>query len=362
MYEYNTVTVSFTKLGDPFSTEEEFTNLIYNALPSDLLTQFRKSRYNIAFDTHVDPSPITVVEDGNLIQTWKGVRIKEFYNQLFESSNFKKMKSQLIKNGITISSPTFNINANSLPFPSSDINNFSYGLEMFPARPLDAGGFCVTDSEEEFLKNKKNLGTSWLYYNKPVTYTVNTKNYRCPEFDKIDWAESIVLLGCSIPYGVGLDDADCLSAQLEKLLNRPVINLSQPGASIQLSLDTSVLIKKLYGNVKAIVFVWSHHGRSVIYDIPINNVGAWNIDKHPDLAGVTHTLTTARLGIETSKMVWEGTPRVDCSWFPDTAEFLNVPLLSKIDLARDLTHPGIEATKESAKLIAELLTKQLRDL
>jgi len=65
-----------------------------------------------------------------------------------------------------------------------------------------------------------------------ITYTFNSQGYRCDEFENIKWNESILALGCSYTQGIGLDDKECWSYQLQKKLNMPVVNLAQHGTSI----------------------------------------------------------------------------------------------------------------------------------
>lgn len=350
----NSVAITFTKIK---ITPDEFADLVYKIIPESQLTQFREDRYTIGLKTSVNPSPTISITDFGIKQVWSGVAVDQFSKEIFQGDNFTKIKKHLQSAGWSVSEPVIHLeNVDPLGINTGIV----YGNELFPAQPVD-GKFCVTDSKDRFNKNKKKLGTDWYYYHAPVNYTVNSRNYRCPEFEDIDWQNSIILLGCSIAYGVGLDDNDCLAAMLYKELGIPVINLGIPGASTQFSLDTSVLVKKLYGNVKGIVFAWSMYSRSVLYKNPIEHIGAWNIEDYKLLTDYTHTMTTARLAYDTSKFVWEGTPRVDCSYFPDTAQLLGITQLPKIDLARDLSHPGIESTKASAVLIADMLAKQLPD-
>lgn len=349
----NSVSITFTKI-DSTITPDEFANYVYTVIPEQLLAQFREDRYIFALRTSVNPSPMVNIIKNGISQTWQGESVDQFTKDLFYSKNFIEIKKCLSNLGWVISEPTIQLaDIDTVVFKKGRI----YGDEIFPAQAIDKN-FCVTDSEKNFKKNKKALGTDWYYYDAPVNYTVNSKNYRCKEFENIDWKNSIVLLGCSIAFGVGLDDKNCLATKLEEELGMPVVNLSVPGASTQFSLDTSVLVKKLYGNIKGIVFAWSMYSRSVLYEDPIKHIGAWNIEKYKNLTDYTHMMSTTRLAYETSKFVWHNTPKVDCSYFPDTAQLLGVTLLPKIDLARDLSHPGIESTKASAKLISSILSKQ----
>lgn len=70
------------------------------------------------------------------------------------------------------------------------------------------------------------------YKQDKITYTFNSQGYRCDEFENIKWNESILALGCSYTQGVGLDDKECWTYQLQEKLTMPVVNLAQHGTSI----------------------------------------------------------------------------------------------------------------------------------
>ena len=99
----------------------------------------------------------------------------------------------------------------------------------------------------------------------PIAYGVNSQNYRCPEFDTIDWANSYVLLGGSDVYGEGLEDDQIVSYYLEKMLGEPVINLSVPAASNQLIVLSMAMLAKHYTPKKWIV-AWSDSCRWLHWD------------------------------------------------------------------------------------------------
>jgi len=71
-----------------------------------------------------------------------------------------------------------------------------------------------------------------FYKNNTISYTLNSKGYRCPEFNDVDWKNSIVIFGCSQTYGVGVDDTETYSHFLSKKLDIPVVNLGMGGTSI----------------------------------------------------------------------------------------------------------------------------------
>jgi hypothetical protein len=90
--------------------------------------------------------------------------------------------------------------------------------------------FWAQDSHERYLANLAEQPPDWWYRTHTVTYRVNSEGYRAPEFAGQAWGDTVVLLGDELAWGVGLDEADTLARKLSIHLERPVINLSQPGA------------------------------------------------------------------------------------------------------------------------------------
>jgi len=83
-----------------------------------------------------------------------------------------------------------------------------------------------------FESDGTDYGKSKILKNKSVCYTLNSHGYRCPEFKTIDWQNSIVTLGCSHTYGIGITDNSTYSSKLSEMLDMPVINLGQGGTGI----------------------------------------------------------------------------------------------------------------------------------
>jgi len=83
------------------------------------------------------------------------------------------------------------------------------------------------------------------YNQDKITYTFNSQGYRCNEFEDIKWNESILALGCSYTQGIGLDDKECWSYQLQELTACPVVNLGQSGTSIFYHLYNLEILHKL---------------------------------------------------------------------------------------------------------------------
>ena len=225
-----------------------------------------------------------------------------------------------------------------------------------------AGG---TDSNELYQKNLKTQSNDWEYRTKPVNYTLNKHHYRTEQFADIDWAESVVIFGCSAVFGVGVDDADTVSSHLSSILNRPVINMGVGGSSITYSLHNSIILNANYPTPKAVVHLWTGYDRTVYYHrkdltfygpwnvTPSNYIGRWTESKEH---GEIHALF-ARL---TSKQLWEDIEYYEASYFQETAKVmrcddLGSPRPNVSDKGRDNIHPG----RQTIRLVAERIAGNL---
>jgi hypothetical protein len=66
--------------------------------------------------------------------------------------------------------------------------------------------FMDTDRKQTYIKNIiSDADFRARLMHRKVTYTTNSDHYRCPEWDQIDWNSSILILGCSVVFGVGVD-------------------------------------------------------------------------------------------------------------------------------------------------------------
>jgi len=221
--------------------------------------------------------------------------------------------------------------------------------------PHTGNKFSGPDKLELYNKNLLSQSVDWYYRNNSITYTVNSQGYRCPEFDKIDWANSIVILGCSYVYGIGIDDSNTIDKELSKLTNCPVINLGAGGTSIEFSLYNSIILRKLYPKPKAIVQIWTGINRYTIFnnDNKTMNQGSWNFTIDDKYNTNINLSMHGYLNTIASKQIYRDTTYYTASYFTETCDIINCDSLHVIDYARDLLHPGIETNKQTAIKIYE---------
>jgi hypothetical protein len=236
-----------------------------------------------------------------------------------------------------------------------------------PGTPIKPGPilFSGSDSEDFYKKNSEKMPEDWLYHNKSVSYTLNSEGYRAPEFDTIDWSNSVVLFGCSCVYGVGLDDSDTISAQLEKLINVPVINMGAGGSSIDHAYYNQLILSNIVPKPKAVINVWTSSSRVTCFTPQaLFQLGPWMKNFwHGRLYSLwcfsdANPATHAYFLRQSSRILWKDTLHKEYTVIlhPHDMHADEYPIIKrfkKIDDARDIIHPGINSARLAAIKIAE---------
>jgi hypothetical protein len=213
--------------------------------------------------------------------------------------------------------------------------------------------FWGMDSERLFKENLKIQPSDWYYRTHDVTYTVNSLGYRAPEFDQVDWKNSVVMFGCSTVFGDGVDDADTIPSQLSKIIGKPVINMGTGGSGIEWALHNSLILREFYPVPLAVVQVWSDPSRTLLYGPGgPKRIGNWS--GHPDNSFFNiwnkegNSDTYAYFIRLAAKHIWNNVCIFhDVSWSPEMVEISSCsefPLESRTPntpahlMARDLCH------------------------
>jgi hypothetical protein len=220
-----------------------------------------------------------------------------------------------------------------------------------------------TDDKELYQKNLLIQPNDWYYRNHTVTYTLNSDGYRTHEFKDIDWANSVVIFGCSHIFGIGLDDKDTISSRLEEILNMPVINMGATGASMLFNLHNSMILRDGYPIPKAVVVFWPNYNRIVEYHKYTTQFhGVWNMEPNslPNawFKNDSHAIANAMFMSKAVKLLWqEKCPYYETTWDDNTQSVLKCDLLKSIpnDYARDMLHSGIASAISNAQTIATKL-------
>lgn len=209
----------------------------------------------------------------------------------------------------------------------------------------------------------ENISTDWhiqsndpYYQDISIKYNLNSDSYRSPEWNTINWGESIVIFGCSVTFGVGLLFEDTIGEQLSRLLNRPVINLGCCGSSIFFSYYNSLILKKHFPTPWAVIHLWTNHNRISFFDEEnITHLGPWSLNSTLYKESIRSNSNLENIATSlcfSSKFLWDSCKFYSASTFEDTSKLLGCDYIEEIDKARDMIHPGRITITAAARLIS----------
>jgi hypothetical protein len=215
-----------------------------------------------------------------------------------------------------------------------------------------------TDSPDKYEKYcNKSIEFKNKWENIDISYILNSQGYRCPEWDEIDWQESVVIFGDSCIAGVGVPINHTVSSFLQTALRRPVINLGVSGSSNIFSLYNMLEMKKADISPYAVISVETGVERTLTFskqkigDTGINHWGSWNhANVHHRrfwLENEENYLRHSEYIKETKKLLWKDTKYIGYDW---SGKLNPLPRYSE-SLARDNLHPGMESYAKQAKHI-----------
>lgn len=226
--------------------------------------------------------------------------------------------------------------------------------------------FYGQDSKILFENNLKKMPTDWIWRHTALKYTVNSQGYRCPEFETIDWNNSILMLGCSFTFGVGLDDSQICSKHLYDLIQIPVVNLGQGGSSVMFQWANSCRLIENNINPKCVIYFWPDATRTIEFkDEPdVFHHGNWSLPNsrwaeswiiHP-----THSVEFLRYAKISVSHMWN-CPVLHYTTTRYDFKKINLKFLPRVpgDHARDWNselsraHPGPETNRRWAEIIAQ---------
>lgn len=221
--------------------------------------------------------------------------------------------------------------------------------------------FYGSDSPTRFATNLDKLGKIWPWWNRSVQYTVNSQGYRCSEFDQVDWSQSILCFGCSITFGVGVDDSDTWPSQLSLITGIPTVNLGIAGGSIQINWANSVRLIAAGIRPRGVVYYWPDKSRHCEFQPDGSVVDHWNSREKPvfdpGCRGSLNTAwalmphhNTAVSQLMINSLVWP-CARLDLTWSRQNLDSVTVINYAK-DLGRDMIHPGPLSHRALAETMA----------
>lgn len=235
--------------------------------------------------------------------------------------------------------------------------------------------YYMGDDEVNLKESFKKTPEDWHYKTKKVEYTLNSLGYRGPEFSVHDWQNSIVVIGCSCVFGVGVSDDETITRYLSEITGKNVINLGVGGSSNQFMLDNSLIMKRKYGNPYSLIVLWTgmdrlpHYGNNGLAHIGIWNhtVNEPNVDlvKYKKIfdnfyEDKAHESITFFNIVQSMRSIWEDkTKYFDASFFESSAHYGQLPdFFPFSNTARDLLHPGSVDNERTANEIVEHCIKK----
>ena len=258
-----------------------------------------------------------------------------------------------------------------LPYrpPSDNELNMHY-KHVVPESLPGTYKFWGNDDQERYESNLATQDTNWPYRTKDVEYKLNSEGYRCPEFDIIDWQNSVVILGCSQVFGTGLAEDETITDQLQELINCPVINLGRPGSSIDYSLANNIRLYNNFPLPKAVINHWTEPMRETYFGAEKITTVTPGLLTHEtyykkhigmlinmfglDAEDVEHDYKyKARMASDTCKALWKDTIYIESTWNSLTADALECYEQKELDTARDIMHWGADSSRALAKHYAE---------
>lgn len=140
--------------------------------------------------------------------------------------------------------------------------------------------FLLSDSENAFNYNLKHQPADWQWRNTPISYDLNELGYRTSNFSEINWSESIVFFGCSLVFGIGVDDYSTIPSFVQRKTGINTVNLGVPAGSNYHSFYNSFILRNNYPTPKAIVFCYTSPSRYTVLSNDkkqvLNSVGPWD--------------------------------------------------------------------------------------
>lgn len=223
----------------------------------------------------------------------------------------------------------------------------------------------TSDNQEVYEKNLANLENNKLlhelgFVDNPIEYKFNSHGFRTAEFDqKFD----MVCFGCSFTMGTGVHAKHTWPEQLEGLTGLKIANLGHAGSSN----DTAYRIARHYLHLltpKYAVWLQTDMHRIEIIDesanTAINILAAEEKNLHADNVFVKTWMASEinqQINLEKNTQAFQQL----CHKLSIIPIILSRHNIKKLDLARDLQHPGPRSYQHLAEKISLLVANQSID-
>lgn len=227
------------------------------------------------------------------------------------------------------------------------------------------------DSEENYTSNLKIQPEDWYYKENKVEYSFNSSGHRSKEIKDLDFDNYLLFIGCSHTQGVGVTLENTYPHIISKKFKCDYYNLGISATGIDvLEYNLLTWFFKFNKKPKAVIAQFPDHSRFLSCYEGYSNLipnGSWNIgsDKNVEkllVNGEDTGFFYARKNISyrlINTVVQVPTIRLNYGsqvMYDNTGEVR----FRRLDLARDLSHPGIESHKAVADTVSTILNTQVK--
>jgi hypothetical protein len=150
----------------------------------------------------------------------------------------------------------------------------------------DSSHFWLSsDSPERYEECKIDSNYRKRWEGVKIIYDLNQEGYRAKEWDKINWSESVVMLGDSNTLGLGIPFKDTVTQKLTGQLGKLVVNLGVGGCSNLFMLYNAAKVIEHF-NPWGMIIQWSAAERFPKFSKPhtgnsgVHHMGSWEDDVH----------------------------------------------------------------------------------
>ena len=194
------------------------------------------------------------------------------------------------------------------------------------------------------------------------SYTCNELGYRGKTW-RSDWRNTILVLGCSQTFGLGLNDQDTWPYKLEQLQNKQVINMGINGNSPTHIFKQMVDIRKRIRPM-AVVVCWPDTMRYYEWHTGENHSPAWDRTKAKDsgleeyMVRETEYIETQNLYlIDAARYMWVNIcPYVELTWSKTLNYATDIEHIHQIDVSEDTEHWGSKTCDKAAEYVNEQIS------
>jgi len=224
------------------------------------------------------------------------------------------------------------------------------------------------DSKNHFEQALKEQPADWIYRSKQVYYNRNSLGHRCKELSELN-DSFILFIGCSLTEGVGVALEDTFTYKLAQELDMDYYNLGLAGSGADLlSENLAMWLGNIDKKPKLVVLQWPAPNRYYKeFHEGLTPVGAWIAARYDSVSDDVKRAT--KYDFVNNEVIRNFVDACDAGYFEHFhkvlrtvtttyLDLLGIPYIEfsdndfpKLDVGRDLLHPGIKSNAELVKIL-----------